>query len=275
MSAPLAGSALDPSAVARLLPGAEELFSEFQGYNGDCGQFAELSALHIVTGLALTASDLNAIVQRDIHETWASSNGAEPLESIAKDLDSLHVLYTQFPFPGPDNWLHTVQTEAGYQPVIVEVANGQSLAGDETGLHYHFITVVGLMKSGNLLCCDGDNVRRDGAHLLCEYTVNMLQGAAPCGLIVLKYPQSDPYGYVVQADGSIVYNATKIHLIGAVADFVKSHNLQEECLHAEQYYQGSDYSVTPFTNGVVLVWSAQDQAILLNHAGEVIAKLLG
>ena len=156
----------------------------------------------------------------------------------------------------------------------MEVANGQNLAGDEPGLHYHFITIVGLMHNGNFLCCDGDNTRRDGQHLLCEYTTTMLQGAAPCGLIVVKYPQADPFGYVVQSDGSIIYNASKIHLIGGVADFVRTRNIQEECLHSEVYYKGSDYSVTPFTNGVVLVWSEQDKTVLLNRAGEAISALL-
>lgn len=268
-------TALEFSApIAHLLPGAEELFSEFQGFTGDCGEFAELSAVHIVSGIAFTPDNLNVIVRRDIQHGWASDNGAEPLISISDDLNSLKLLYTLHNYPGPSDWLEIITSEAGYQPVIMELANGQNLAGDEFGLHYHFITVVGLLTNGNFICCDGDNLRRDSEHLLCEYTPTMVDGARPCGLIVVRYPQSDPFGYVVQEDGSIIYNASKIHLIGAVAEFVRSHNVQEECLHSEKYYKGSDYSVTPFTNAVVLVWSAQDKAILLNHAGEAIAALL-
>lgn len=266
--------------TARTLPGAAVEFDEFikssdgRAFTGDCGEYAEISAVHVVTGLPLTADNLHAIVRRDIDHHWADPNGGEPLISIARDLDTLKLLYTLHNYPGPANWLDIVSSNAGLQPIIVELANGQNLAGDEVNLHYHFICIVGIDSAGNFLCCDGDNVRRDAEHLLAVYTPTMLEGAQPCGLIVVKYPQTDPYGYVVQADGSIIYNATKIQLIGDVAEYVKSHNVQEECLYQETYYDGANYSVTPFTNSLILVYSAQDKAILLNAGGEALAKIL-
>ena len=274
MTSVLAGSTVAASDILRVLPGAEELFSEFQGFSGDCGEFAELSAIHIVAGITLESANLNLLTRRDIDHGWASANGGEPLSSIADDLTALSLLYTQYSYPGPSNWLAILNEQAGYQPVIMELANGQNLAGDEPGLQYHFICVVGILKNGNFLCCDGDNLARDNAKLLCEYTPTMIDGAKPCGLIVVKYPQADPFGYVVQADGSIIYNASKIHLIGVMAEYVKSHNIQEECLHSAFEYVKNKYTVVPFTNGVVLVYSFDDQAIILSYAGEAIAALI-
>jgi hypothetical protein len=186
----------------------------------------------------------------------------------------LKCLHTLYAYPGPANWKEIALANAGLQPVIFEFANGGNLAGDEAGLKFHFATLVGILENGNLLFCDGDNLRRDAAHVLCEYTQSMVLGAQPCGLIVVKYPQKDATGYVEEDDGSITYNKSGIHLIGAVASFVVSHAITAECLASETYYQGSDWSVTPFTNGVVLVWDNVDKSLVLNHAGEVIAALL-
>jgi hypothetical protein len=266
--------------TARTLPGADVEFDEFikspdgKSFDGDCGEFAEISAVHIVTGLSLTAANLHTIVNRDIDHKWADTNGGEPLVSIAHDLDTLKLLYTLYNYPGPANWMDIIKSEAGIQPVIMELANGQNLAGDETNLHFHFICIVGIDSNGNFLCCDGDNVRRDAEHLLAVYTPTMIEGAQPCGLIVVRYPQKDDFGYTVEADGTIVYNKTGIHLIGFIAQFVREHNIQEECLFPETYYDGSSFSVTPFTNNIILVYDAVDKAIQQNLGGEVITKLL-
>jgi hypothetical protein len=264
----------------KLLPNAEELFSEFAtdsthiGYTGDCGEFAELCAVHIVSGTPLTPDNMTAIVRRDIAHGWASDNGGEPLVSIAHDLDALKLKYTLFNYPGPGNWLDLLRSNAGVQPVIMEVANGQNLAGDEPGLHFHFVTVVGVDGSGNFLCCDGDNIRRDNERLLCVYTPDMISGAQPCGLIVVKFPQKDSTGYVVQEDGSIIYNANGVHLIGYVAEFVKSHNIQNEAL-AEEFYFNANESVTPFNQGCIVSFNKLDAAISLSRGGEDIAALIG
>jgi hypothetical protein len=267
--------------MARILPGAEEDFNEFapdkQGktYNGDCGEFAEDAAIHIVAGIPFSPDEMHAIVQREIEHGWASANGGEPLISIAKDLDDLHLLYTLHNYPGPSNWMEILQTEAGYQPVIVEVANGQALAGDEKGLHYHFICVVGINDLGNFLCCDGDNVRRDEAKVLAEYTPDMLRGAAPCGLIVVKYPQKDPFGYTIDADGSITYNASGIVLTPLLGTYVREHNIQEEVVGPE-FSVSKNLVVVPFTNNLVLSVhkDVTPWKIVEGESGEDIAALI-
>lgn len=266
--------------MTRILPGAEVDFNEFapdkkgKSYNGDCGEFAEDAAIHIVAGIPFSPDEMHVIVQRDIAHGWTSENGGEPLLSIAKDLDDLHLLYTLYNYPGPSNWLEIVRSEAGYQPIILETSNGQALAGDEPGLKFHFICIVGINDLGNFLCIDGDNVKRDEAKVLAEYTPTMLEASAPCGLIVVKYPQKDSFGYVVQADGSIVYNMTDFHLTGLTADFVKSHNIQEECL-ANTFWYVTSNGVTPFTNNLVLVESKESEKVFESETGEVIAALIG
>jgi hypothetical protein len=76
--------------------------SEFvAGFHGDCGEDAELEALHSIRGTALDAAALSDIVHRHQQHGWAGTNGAEPLASIAKDLDLLGVRYTIYPYQEP------------------------------------------------------------------------------------------------------------------------------------------------------------------------------
>ncbi len=170
--------------ATKLLPRAAALSEFVAGYHGDCGQTAELAALHVRDGTPLDAPHLAAIVKRDIQHGWASASGSETTHAIADDLALLGVPHTLYDYPGPANWRDLLRTCAGVKPVIVFITNGQALPGDERGLHGHFICVLGVSPRG-YLCCDGDNpISRLGK--LATYTEQQLAAAQPHGLVVVE-----------------------------------------------------------------------------------------
>ena len=170
--------------------------SEFvSGFTGDCGECAELCALHVVNPARypLDAAALSAIVHRDISQGWASSNGAEPLSSIARDLAACGESVDQdiFSQPLPFNLEERLNEVGGIHPVIIELALAGQLPGDETGVHYHFITCLGWdTYAGVGIFADGDNAAVRVAHNLgpaglVRYSVAQLNAAQPCGVLVL------------------------------------------------------------------------------------------
>lgn len=172
----------------RELPHSAALSEFIAGYNGDCGETAELAALHVALGLALDGPELATIVQRDIAHGWASSNGSEPLSSIADDLALVGAQYTSDGFSQPPtfDWKGALAANAGVKPVILEFANAQALPGDETGVHYHFATALGGDPDTETYAfADGDNVAARSGQLV-NYTVAQLEAAQPCGLILVE-----------------------------------------------------------------------------------------
>lgn len=160
--------------------------SEFvAGFHGDCGEDAELMALHALRGTPLTEQSLREIVTRHQQHGWADASGAEPLAAIARDLDLLGVRYTLYPYcePWPEaEWHPLLLAHAGRQPIILQVANAQALPGDERGVSYHFICVEGVDLAG-YATGDGDNAAaRTG--MMVTYDIGQLAAARPCGMIV-------------------------------------------------------------------------------------------
>jgi hypothetical protein len=163
--------------------------SEFvAGFHGDCGEDAELEALHSLIGTPLTTASLAAIVQRHQQHGWADATGAEPLSSIAKDLDLLGVHYILYTYqePWPEAYWHPLLlANAGRKPVILQLANAGTLPGDESGVHYHFVLVEGINPSG-YPTGDGDNAAATKGQLV-TYSIGDLVAAQPCGMIVCEY----------------------------------------------------------------------------------------
>lgn len=170
--------------VTRLLPNAAAISEFVAQYHGDCGETAELVALHHLKGWDLNAVNLATIVKRDIAHGWAGSNGAEPLSSIANDLRTEGVVYDIYDYAEPfgADWHSVLLAQAGLVPIILQVAKGGNLPGDEKGVQYHFICVVGINPSGYDVA-DGDNPASNSGKLVI-YSFTDLQNAAVCGMIV-------------------------------------------------------------------------------------------
>ena len=216
----------------RELPNAGALSEFVSGYNGDCGECAELCLLHTLDAsrFPLDADALRAITGRDVSHGWASPNGAEPLSSIAHDLDVVGVKYTNdgFSQPASFDWRGALANIGGVRPLVFEVALALNLPGDESGVHYHFITCLGWDAANNVgLFADGDNelVRagKSGPSGIVSYTLAQLDAAQICGLLICDEtpaplpppPAPAPTGYraytVVRGD-SLSEIAAKLHI---------------------------------------------------------------
>lgn len=260
-----------------IIPGAEAL-SEFQGYFGDCGQTAELVALHIIRKLPLDGDHLNEIVRRDAAHQWADpKSGSEPLASIAKDLQLLGIARTQIPYqePFPADWRTILRENAEHNPVIVQFAAAGNLPGDESGVRYHFITFVGGDGHGTYAAADGDNWQARSQRLV-DYTEADIERARPCGMIVCfgapregtsrgdtsrgdtsrggAAPENaSPYTFL--PDGTARDERTHQVLGKGFANYVRDHGVMAHCLLADtQYVPSQEFAA--FDNGLILHWQA-------------------
>lgn len=215
----------------RLLPRAKALSEFIGGLTGDCGQTAELCAVHVITGLELNATDLLTIVHRDVQHGWAGANGAEPIGSIYNDLvEIIHLPAVNYGYSEPPsfNWEILLEDYGGVQPLIFEFARAGQLPGDEAAVQYHFICCVGwdsVAKVG--LFADGDNpASKQG--LLVQYALADLTRARVCALVrVTAAIQGVPvsgqptgfYGLETTTDATVWYCAsTGKHLGGGFRD---------------------------------------------------------
>lgn len=169
-----------------LLPAPVGHMSEFVGgYNGDCMETALAVCVAAARGETLTA-DLIVNFDEDMRRLGlAQTNGATTIgECIAyaqhRGCEVLVDIGYAEPFNGDCRAL--LREHAGVHPILLNVANGEALRGDEATLHYHGIAVVGKEDDG-YLCSDGDNVSANAAFEV--YPWDMIASAQPCGMLVI------------------------------------------------------------------------------------------
>ena len=190
-----AGAAGSGTAITmRQIPNAQAVSEFIAGYNGDCGETAEIALLHVINPSVyqLNAGALATVVRRDISHGWSSSNGSEPLSAIADDLGLEHLAFTNYGYsePAAFDWRGMLAQWGGIKPIIFEYARaGAGLPGDEPGVQYHFNTCLGWdPATGQGLFADGDNsVERQGGSALVIYSEADLATAQVCGMLVGEY----------------------------------------------------------------------------------------
>lgn len=252
----------------KLLPHSAAL-SEFQGYTGDCGEDAELAALHVLRPdqFPLDAAHLNAIVQRMIHAGKAGSKGEEPLSSIAWDLTFLGIKYDYYPYAEPFgvDWRNLLRANAGERPIIVQLARAGQLPGDEPGVQYHFVTILGT-DGGVYLVADGDNPDSKKG-LLSRYTEANLAAAQICGLIITEAPPGVPMPFSPLPGGKSRDTSTGEVLGTGFTDYVNSHHTTNPCILGDRSL-GTNDSTAFFKGGLILRWT-DTGGVVDNQGGEV------
>ena len=172
-----------------ILPHAGHITEFADGFNGTCTQTALEVCIAASTGRAPTTDDMVHITRDMIAKKLCSPNGAATIAAItqeARDLGS--VIQEEWDFGGMKDWITLLRQNAGVQPILLQVANGQALvdvetgARDEAGLHYHAIAVVGKQDNGYIVA-DSDNPQVTDRFQV--YPLDTLKASQPCGLLMI------------------------------------------------------------------------------------------
>jgi hypothetical protein len=236
----------------RTIDGAAALSEFCAGFNGDCGETAELAGLHVVDPVKwpLDAATLKSIVQRDIGKGWASANGSEPLSAVAGDLALTGIAYINHGYGQPlgYSWRAILDQWGGIRPLVCEVAVAGSLPGDEPGVRYHFITCLAWDPDAGVgLFADGDNAAaREGS--LVKYTAADLTAAVACGVLEITtavkgwHEAGVPAGWT--DDGTTLTAPNGQVVVRGFRQWVLAHNWnpKDQPVTAESYANPVEYS---------------------------------
>lgn len=151
--------------VHRELPKQLSLSEFLGGSHAACGPDAELEALNeLSAGNVLDADHLIAIQKRDAVLGWFSPTGGEPLSSIYQDInkyENVHLIqYIPYSNTPDANAIHAALINyAGTYPIVVEVGNASALPNNESGVHYHFVTITGIDSVQGYEFLNGDDIQ--------------------------------------------------------------------------------------------------------------------
>lgn len=188
----------------RVLPQPVTHLTEFwDGYNGTCQETALAVSTAAARGFVATEQYMVDIThQMAAMGILSSPNGSSTLSAGYKWLTSKKYVVYQWRnynyYIAQSDWVKALQVNAGIRPIVLMVANGQALvdnvtgARDESGLHYHYIAIVGMLDSKRFICADGDNP--EVTRRFQVYTLQTLINAHPCGYIIIdmQRPKAPP-----------------------------------------------------------------------------------
>lgn len=258
------------------LPNAHSM-SEFQGRSGDCMWDGLLGALATIGRAELTPAALNHMVDVAIAHGWASSNGAAPMSSVSAYLDMLGIPHTTYGYAEPFNidWQGVVREYAGHYPLVMEVAQGGRLPGDEAGVHYHgFSILAGDPGTDVYGCCDGDD--RDTSPTLKRRTMAQLAAAQPCALIVIN--ESGHMSWTIETDAqghtSGAHDSHGAHCGPGDAVALRENGLlsTNSLIPAGEVYYDAGKSALALDNGAVVFFS-KATGVRVDYAGHVVADM--
>ncbi len=164
-------------------------------YHGTCGQTALAVCLAAARGEPADFGGVGelmiALTRAMIAAGLAAPNGASTLAALATQARTAGGIVTReirYREPELADWRAILAVEAGARPILLQVARGEALVdvetgrGDEPGLRYHAIALVGVDAAG-YLAVDGDHP--EVTRRFQVYDETTLARADPCGLLVL------------------------------------------------------------------------------------------
>lgn len=160
-------------------------------FHGSCQQLAMLGALHAVrpNDWPMNGATLGNIVHWTIDHGLADASGASAPRASRAFFAAYGVPYQEYPVSQLDD---VIDTYGGRYPIKLEVSKAYNLPGDEAGVQFHYLTLVGAdTVDKTVRAVDGDNlvVRRspDGYGPLNIYTRDNLHAAAVVNLMVVRW----------------------------------------------------------------------------------------
>lgn len=161
---------------------------EFQGYNGDCVEYSIMVAhtaaspqypcdraeLDRLTAESITAGQAGPAGQMtDANAAWLCTTEKIPFQQIPWNLDGLYY------------WLG-----AAFHPVVLGMANGQAMPGNEPNVHGHAVCFLGHDAAGFIIA-NGDSTNGRAGKLDYGVLVQQILAAQPTTMTVI-HPQVAP-----------------------------------------------------------------------------------
>lgn len=173
-----------------MCPPPDLYYSEFHGYTGDCGECALSVALASALGSPTDATGGIALMNQEVKDLQAlglaNSTGATTIAALHTEAINRKAsinTYVGYAQPFTYDWHSFLLNSAGIVPIVLQVAAAHNLPGDEAGVDYHFICVLGL-DTGGYWVADGDNWAASQQLIL--YSYQDLANAVICGLLALN-----------------------------------------------------------------------------------------
>ena len=192
MTTPITVPGLPGITDVRMCPNAESFREFYGGYHGTCGETALATALVVATppieSQAQAIALMLSMTKELIGLKWAAASGSTTMgrlhdEAIRRKFAVDAATFISYKEPLDQTELHNLLlTTAGVKPILIEIARAGNLPGDEKGVQYHFICVVGICHQGYIVN-DGDNAAAN-AHLVL-YTFDQIMAARPCAQMVI------------------------------------------------------------------------------------------
>ncbi len=233
-----------------MLPEPVGHITEFAGgFNGTCTQAALAVCLAAAKGEVVSTDFMLTIVKDMLAKKLCAANGAATVGAVALEArelgyqTSIEWDYTSAGFD--HDWVSVLRDYAGIKPILLQVSNGLALkdfetgVGDESGLHYHAIAIVGKQDDG-YICADGDNPQVTERFQI--YNLTVLAAAQPCGLLLVEM-QREPPPPVLPAgwsekDGQ--YSANGCVVVGEFATWVSENKFALGLPLTNSWVEGAD-----------------------------------
>ena len=202
----------------RLNHGLLEFIPGDYTHNGMCTQDSLELCIAAIQNRAPTQQNMLHYTLDMAQRGWCAANGAATLANIAHYaqyvLNQRILLQWDYAIThGSEelagDWHAIIDANAGKQPILMQVANGNALydvethqrneAGARGVLKYHAICIVGKQANGYIVA-DPDHLQTSQRLQVYAYDmrdahgqpVNCLRAAVPCGLLMLAMPTPKP-----------------------------------------------------------------------------------
>lgn len=167
----------NPQSSDLLVPGvqaATELASHVGGFMAGCG-FAALDViLNATRGVSTSPAEVTAIIQQATNQgqTIGAGGVATPANIEAVAQNDFGVTLQSF------GYQQALSQYAGSKPIEIGVANAAAFGGADTGVHGHYITVVGRTGNGDFIVSD-PNTSQSAAGQFVTYSPQQIANARP------------------------------------------------------------------------------------------------
>jgi hypothetical protein len=161
---------------------------EFQGYNGDCTEYSFMvGCAGLDPHRACDKAELDRLTALAIQHGDASSSGAMTAANLASLCQLETIAYQQ---GDGSTWLPQLHAHGNVLPLVVQVANGQALPGNEQGVQGHAIVVLAVDPTyTRLTIANGDSANGKAGQL--DYaTVQDIANARPFAVTTLGHVPS-------------------------------------------------------------------------------------